>query len=253
MAYRVKELAKISGVSVRTLHWYDKVGLLKPAYVGSNGYRHYEEDQLLILQQILFFRELGFELKQIQKVLGRGDFNKIVALSSHRQVLQKNIEKTKKLIRTIDKTIEHLKGIKKMNGKEMFSGFSKEMQVEYERQLIEHFGEPVKAQIEECKHKMSKRSKADEESLKKEFTRICEELSLLLKQNAKVGNKEVQTVIRRHHSWLGKYWTPTKESYAAHGQFIMDSELRKAYEAYHSRLPEFIARAIQVFADKELS
>lgn len=66
MAYTVKELAQISGVSVRTLHWYDEVGLLKPAYHGSNGYRYYEEEQLLILQQILFFRGLGFELKQIE-------------------------------------------------------------------------------------------------------------------------------------------------------------------------------------------
>ena len=69
MAYTVKELAQISGVSIRTLHWYDEVGLLNPAYHGSNGYRYYEEEQLLILQQILFFRELGFELKQIRKVL----------------------------------------------------------------------------------------------------------------------------------------------------------------------------------------
>ncbi|MFZ0566324.1 MAG: MerR family transcriptional regulator [Chlamydiales bacterium] len=87
MAYTVTKLAKISGVSVRTLYWYDEVGLLKPAYYGSNGYRYYEEEQLLMLQQILFFRELGFELKQIQKILNRSDFDKIIALSSHRKVL----------------------------------------------------------------------------------------------------------------------------------------------------------------------
>ncbi|HEV8052077.1 MAG TPA: MerR family transcriptional regulator, partial [Parachlamydiaceae bacterium] len=84
MVYTVTKLAKISGVSIRTLHWYDHIDLLKPAYYGANGYRYYEEEQLLILQQILFFRELGFELKQIQKLLARGDFDKIVALSSHR-------------------------------------------------------------------------------------------------------------------------------------------------------------------------
>ena len=101
MAYTVTKLAKISGVSVRTLHWYDEVELLKPAYYGANGYRYYEEEQLLILQQILFFRELGFELQQIRRVLRRSDFDKMVALSSHRQVLQKNIEKTKKLIKKV--------------------------------------------------------------------------------------------------------------------------------------------------------
>jgi DNA-binding transcriptional MerR regulator len=66
MAYTVNKLAKLSGVSVRTLHFYDEVGLLKPAYYGDNHYRYYEEEQLLILQQILFYRELGLSLNEIQ-------------------------------------------------------------------------------------------------------------------------------------------------------------------------------------------
>lgn len=252
MTYTVTKLAQISGVSVRTLHWYDEVGLLKPAYYGSNGYRYYEEEQLLILQQILFFRELGFELKQIRRVLGRSDFDQMVALSSHRQVLKKNLEQTKKLIKTIDKTIEHLKGTKKMKEKEMFSGFSKEQQAEYERQIIERFGEHGKAHIEESKQNAKKWSKTDEENFKKEFGEICKELTHLLEQNFTVSTKEVQSVIRRHFLWLSKCWTPTKESYAGHGQFIANSDLRKAYEAHHAQLPEFIAEAIQVFANKEL-
>src|SRR6202161_850839 len=124
MACTVKQVAAISGVSVRMLHFYDETGLLKPAYLGANGYRFYEEPQLLILQQILFYRELGFELKQIQGILGRADFEKVVALQSHRKVLQKNVARTRMLIETIDKTIEHLKGTKKMKSEEMFLGFS---------------------------------------------------------------------------------------------------------------------------------
>src|SRR5215831_14650714 len=110
MAYTVKQVAAMSGVSVRTLHFYDEAGLLKPAYLGANGYRFYEEPQLLTLQQILFYRELGFELRQIKRILGRANFEKIAALASHRKVLQKNLARTHKLIATIDKTIEHLKG-----------------------------------------------------------------------------------------------------------------------------------------------
>src|SRR4029077_5654079 len=113
----------MSGVSVRTLHFYDETGPLKPAYYGANGYRFYEEPQLLALQQILFYRELGFELKQIQRVLGRADFEKVAALRSHRQVLQRNLTQTRRLIETIDKTIEHLRGTNSMKGEEMFSGF----------------------------------------------------------------------------------------------------------------------------------
>src|SRR5215208_3126318 len=124
MAYTVKQVAAMSGVSVRTLHFYDETGLLKPAFVGANGYRFYEEPQLLTLQQILFYRELGFELKQIKEVLGRADFEKVAALQSHRQVLERDLARTRTLIETIDKTIEHLRGTKPMKTEEMFGGFS---------------------------------------------------------------------------------------------------------------------------------
>jgi DNA-binding transcriptional MerR regulator len=121
--YTVKRVAAISGVSVRTLHFYDETGLLKPARIGVNGYRYYEEAQLLTLQQILFYRELGFELKEIKKIIGRAKFEKAAALKSHRAVLEKNLARTRELIETVDKTIDHLKGKKKMKTEEMFAGF----------------------------------------------------------------------------------------------------------------------------------
>ena len=124
MAYTVKQVAAMSGVSVRTLHFYDETGLLNPAYHGANGYRFYEEPQLLKLQQILFYRELGFELKRIKKILGQRNFEKVAALRSHREVLEKNVKRTGTLIETIDKTLSHLKGTKKMKSDELFAGFS---------------------------------------------------------------------------------------------------------------------------------
>jgi DNA-binding transcriptional MerR regulator len=124
MAYTVKQVTAMSGVSVRTLHFYDETGLLKPASVGANGYRLYQEPQLLILQQILFYRELGFELKRIKEILGQAKFQKAAALRSHRKVLEKNVTRTRTLIETIDKTIKHLKGTNKMKSEELFTGFS---------------------------------------------------------------------------------------------------------------------------------
>ena len=103
---------------MRTLHFYDETALLKPAYVEANGYRMYEEPQLLMLQQILFYRELGFELKRIKEILSQRKFEKVAALSSHRGVLEKNVSRTRTLIETIDKTIKHLKGTKKMKSNE---------------------------------------------------------------------------------------------------------------------------------------
>jgi DNA-binding transcriptional MerR regulator len=137
MAYTVKQVATMSSVSVRTLHFYDETGLLKPAYHKDNGYRFYEEPQLLALQQILFYRELGFELKQIRQIMDRNDFENLKALQSHRDILQKNLARTRTLIETIDKTINHLKGKKKMKSKEIFVGFS----------VVagkDRFGEPIK-------------------------------------------------------------------------------------------------------------
>ena len=124
MAYTVKQLAVMSGVSVRTLHFYDETGLLKPAYYGANGYRFYEEPQLLTLQQILFYRELGFELKQIERILGRADFEKVSALQSHRKIMEEKLARARTLMETIDKTIAHLKGTMTMKSEEMFLGFS---------------------------------------------------------------------------------------------------------------------------------
>ena len=124
MAYTVKQVAAVSGVTVRTLHFYDETALLKPAYSQANGYRIYEEPQLLMLQQILFYRELGFELKRIKEILSQQKFEKVAALKSHRQVLERNVTRTRTLIETIDKTITHLKGTKKMKSEELFMGFS---------------------------------------------------------------------------------------------------------------------------------
>src|SRR5919197_1636197 len=114
MGYTVKQVTALSGVSVRTLHFYDETALLKPAFTKPTGYRIYEEPQLLMLQQILFYRELGFELKRIKKILGQAKFGKVAALKSHRKVLERNLTRTRRLIETIDKTISHLKGTKKM-------------------------------------------------------------------------------------------------------------------------------------------
>lgn len=253
MVYTVAKLANISGVSIRTLHWYDEIGLLKPAYHGANGYRYYEEEQLLALQQILFFRELGFELKQIEAILKRSDFDQVAALSSHRRLLQKNVERTQKLIKTIDKTIAHLKGTKKMKDKDMYYGFSKEKQAEYEKQIIERFGEQGKAATEESKRNVKDWSKSDWEASGKEFDSICHELTALLQKQFKSNSTEVMTAIRRHYHWLKRFWTPTRESYAGHGQFIEESELSKAYEKYHPQLPRFISEAIQIFSKQELS
>jgi len=242
----------MSGVSVRALHFYDELDLLKPAYLGANGYRFYEEPQLLTLQQLLFYRELGVELKHIKKLLGRTDPEKIAALQSHRKVLLKRLENTRELIGTIDKTIEHLKGKRKMKSQEIFLGFATEQQARHEKYLVERFGKKMETQLAASKAKVKNWTKSNWEMSGAAFNQICKDLVSLLEQNEKADSPETQKVIRRHFEWLKQFWTPNQESYAGHADLIVGSELRKAYEAHHLGLPEFAAAAIKTFARRQL-
>lgn len=137
MSYTVNKLARISGVSARTLRFYDEIGLLKPAFYGDNQYRYYEEEQLLMLQQILFFRELGFPLSDIQRILSSDDFDKIESLKTHKSILQSSLERTETLIKTIDKTISHIRGKLIMRDAEMYDGFDPKKQQEHEKYMLE--------------------------------------------------------------------------------------------------------------------
>jgi MerR family transcriptional regulator, thiopeptide resistance regulator len=252
MAYTVKKLAALSGVSVRTLHFYDETALLKPAWYGANGYRFYEEPQLLILQQILFYRELGFELKQIKRILQQPDFEKTVSLKSHRKLLEKNLTRTRQLIDTIDKTIDHLKGRNKMKLEDMFIGFDPEEQVRHENYLVNRFGEPARQVIETSKTKVKDWTRADWEKSGNTFNQICRDLVSAMENKQAPSSPQVQPIIRRHFKWLKNFWTPTRASYTGHSQLIVDSELRKAYEAFHPQLPDFVAAGIRAFAESEL-
>jgi phosphoribosylaminoimidazole-succinocarboxamide synthase len=114
IVYTVNRLALLAGVSVRTLHYYDKLGLLKPRYRQENGYRYYDDDSIIRLQQIMFFRELGFSLDKIGEIISLPDFDVLEALKLQRDLLAKKSERLDELISTVDKTIKRLKGDDKM-------------------------------------------------------------------------------------------------------------------------------------------
>ncbi|HEY6074479.1 MAG TPA: MerR family transcriptional regulator, partial [Anaerolineales bacterium] len=129
--FTVKQLSNLAGVTPRTLHHYDAIGLLKPSRVGENGYRYYEQEAVLRLQQILFYRELGLPLEDIKDIVGRHDFDVEGALHAHREALQRQAARLNRLIQTVDHTLEYLKGEKQMSEKGLFEGFSEEEQEKY--------------------------------------------------------------------------------------------------------------------------
>ena len=254
MDYTVNKLATLSGVSIRTLRFYDEIGLLKPAYVAENGYRYYQEPQLLMLQQILFFRELGFELKQIQAIVMQSDFDRVQALHEHKKVLKKNIKRMQLLMKTIDKTINHLERKQAMSEQEMYLGFSKEKQAEYEKYLVEKGGEHTKKHIAESKQTVEGWTSEDWAKHKLEAEEINKELVQALQHKLKPGSTEVQKQVARHYAWIKKLWTPDQESYIELGQLYEEHpDFKKYYEAFHPEFAQFLAQAMKVYADIELS
>lgn len=246
MAYTVKKLAKLSGVSVRTLHFYDEIGLLKPAYYGENNYRYYEEAQLLMLQQILFYRELGFQLNDIKRIILSPDFDKVNALESHKKILEKNLVKQKMLIETVDKTIAHLRGKETMKDEELYYGFDSEKQKKYEKQLI---AEGIVTQEYLAKYK-EKLTSADKDKFIQEGKKINEDLISAMNRGLAPSSQEVQDIMRRHHAWVG--WNPTKEGYLGLSQRYLTPEFKKFYDQLDPRLLKYITEAMKIFAEREL-
>lgn len=254
MTYTVKDLSKLSGVSVRTLHWYDEIGLLAPAYHGANGYRYYEEKQALKLQQILFFRELGFSLEQIQKVIAASEFDQVRALQIHKQNLEKDLDRTKRLIKTIDKTIKHLRGKKMIKETEMFEGFDASKQKAYEEYLIDAHGSVAEELIAQSKRNMSAWTKKEKQAVFDEANAIYAALAKCIDQGLKSDSAEVQRLIGRHFDTNNKFYKTTKDVYLGLAQmYVEHPDFGKYFDKFHPELTGFIAEAMGHFAQKKLS
>lgn len=252
--HTVKEVAELSRVSVRTLRFYDEIGLLKPAYIGDNGYRYYDKPQLLALQQILFYRELGFELAVIQKILADPGFDRAEALRSHREKLIKESDRTATLIRTIDQTLAHLEGEVPMKEAEMYLGFDPEKQAAHEREVIERWGEPASEHVEESRRRTKNWKKADYDQVKKDYEDLHREFTAALLRGAPVEDSDVQNLVGSHFAVINRFWTPSRESYIGLGAMYCDHpEFRKLYDSYHPRLAEYLAEAMRVYAMRVLS
>ena len=135
MTYTVQQLAKLSGVTVRALHHYDAIGLLQPGGRSAAGYRLYGPAELERLQQILFLRELDFPLEEISALLDSPDFNREQALTQQRELLNQRIQRLQRLLGTLERTLQAMKGEIDMSDKEKFEGFKQEMIDKNEKQF----------------------------------------------------------------------------------------------------------------------
>ncbi|OSZ78499.1 hypothetical protein CAP35_09675 [Chitinophagaceae bacterium IBVUCB1] len=242
--FSVNQLAIISGVSVRTLHYYDNIGLLKPASRTDSGYRYYGREELLRLQQIRFYKELDMPLSQIQEILDDEYFDSLTALKGHKEELLLRIERLQTLIQTINNTITNLKN-EKMNYEEMYNGFTKEQVATWEAEVTERFGAD---KLLESKRNIKAMKKDKIEALKKEAEEINNALVLLIGKD--VADEKVQALIQRHYNMIQEYYSCSVDLYRKIGEMYVDDERYKAhYNKYDIRLADFLYRGILMYCD----
>lgn len=239
--YATGDLAKISGVSVRTLQYYDRIGLLKPESYSSAGYRRYDEAAALRLQQILFYRELGLELAEISRIMSEPDFDALPALESHRRLLKQKAERLKALLRTVDKTISKLKGEKTMDIKEYYHGFKDEEIDSIRREAREKYGEQVVADSEARVMAMGKEKMG---AVQAEFDAIYRGIAADMAKGAE--SPEVQAGISRWRELMENFSHYTDEIVLGLGRmYSADDRFAAFYRKYHSDMPGFMTKAIE--------
>jgi len=170
--HTVSEASRISGVSVRALHHYDEIGLLKPDHVGENGYRYYGRQALLRLQQILLHRETGLSLRAIGRILDDPAFDPASALQTHRNHLAAEALRYQVLLETVDRTLAQLKGEADVKDKDLYRGFDPRKQAEHEAWLEKRYGPGVKAEIEGSKTRMKDWKQSDHAAAQAEVEQI---------------------------------------------------------------------------------
>lgn len=203
MEYSTHELSKLSGVTARTLRWYDKIGLLSPSRVSESGYRYYGKEEVNRLQEILFYRELGFELNDIKKQLDDKNYDRISALRSHLEGLSKEKKRIDRLIDAVESAIKAEERNEIMSDKKKFEAFKKNMVEEnekkYGKEVREKYGDKAADEANAAVMGLS-------EELYKEWKSIGEEINERLEDAVKKGlspeGEEAKEIVYLHRRWL---------------------------------------------------
>ncbi|HSA84370.1 MAG TPA: MerR family transcriptional regulator, partial [Patescibacteria group bacterium] len=244
----VHKLAELAGITVRTLHHYDQIGLLRPSFSGSNGYRYYEQEELIKLQQILFFRELEFSLEQIKDIMDSPNFDFVTAMQDQRKMLQLKKDRIDMLLATIEKTIRSRKGSTKMKNDDLYGGFTKKQMEEYKEEARKRWGDTdaFKQSEERTKHWI----KADYDRVAKEGALWTHKFEELRDKGFFMDSPEIQEMIGQHYNALRTFYEPNYEMYRGLGQmYVDDPRFTAYYEKFGKGLALFMRDAMNYFCD----
>lgn len=240
-AMKVKEVAKLTGVSVRTLHHYDEIGLLLPDQVTEAGYRLYSDENLATLQQILFFRELGFPLKEIKKLLNHPDFDRQEAFEMQHKMLLEKRRKLNAMIETIEKTIQQERGAYQMTNEERFTGFDFTSNP-YEAEARKRWGDK---RVDEAR----KVVKENGEQLGEEMNQIYFKLAEI--RHLAPSSERAQELIGEWYEFLNRMGQYSPEAFRGLGEmYVADERFTHNIDQFGDGLAKFMCEAMGIFADQ---
>ncbi len=247
MSYTINQLAKLAGVSVRTLHFYDAKGLLKPSHVRPNGYRVYEERELLLLQQVLFFRELDFSIDEIGQIMGKKDFDMRNALLEHRKLIELKRDRLAGLLQTIDITIKKMDDKKDIKEEELYGAFSEDEMNQYKAEAKARWGNTDA--WKQSQERTKNWTKEDYARIQAEGESLMREIAANMGKGATSG--DVQKLIGKHYRALRTFYEPNLEMYRGLADmYVADPRFAAYFQKFDKDLPEFMQSAMYVYCEQ---
>ena len=242
---RISEVAKLTGITVRTLHYYDEIGLLKPSEITEAGYRLYSREDLEILQQILFFRELDFPLSQIKEIMNNPNYDKEEALKKQKELLIQQRQRIEGLIKLIEKRIE---GDNNMSCKECDMNEIEENKKKYAKEVKERWG--TSKAYEESEKKTSSYNKEKWGDINQETSEIFKGFAEL--RNSDPGSEEVQELVRRWQKYItDNFYTCTNEILSGLGlMYVEDERFKENLDKNGEGTAKLMAEAIKIYCSK---
>ena len=242
MKMQIKEFADFTGVSVRTLHYYDEIGLLMPAFVDkTTGYRFYDEKSFLRMQEILFYRELDFSLKSIGEILSSPNYDKNKALKEQKHLLTLKKERLERLILAIDGAVK---------GENVMTAFDNSEFEKYKVKAQEKWGNT--SAYKEHTEKTKNYSKQKWDTLAKDMDCIMADFAVCMKNGETSDSDEAQSLVKKLQNHITEnYYLCTNEILAGLGQmYVQDERFKNNIDKHADGTATFICEAIEVYCGK---
>ncbi|HVG56949.1 MAG TPA: MerR family transcriptional regulator [Hyalangium sp.] len=250
MSLTVSQVARLAGVSVRTLHHYDEIGLLVPSGRSEAGYRLYEQPDLQRLQQVLFFKELGFPLEEIARIVGDPAFDLRAALLMQRRLLTERASRVQALIRAVDAALDSLETGTAMTKEEMFEVFGDFDPAKYEDEVRERWGDTEA--YKESARRTKRYTQKDWEQIKTEGEQIQREMVAQMEAGRAPTDPMVMALAERHRAYITRWFYPcSHEIHRGLGElYVSDPRFTENFEKVRAGLAAFTRDAFRANAER---